>query len=400
MKPPNPRPQAVILQPIHLLPAKAGQPAAQIVKHRFVGEILCIQGQSALDVLYHGIEYDPPGSVDKAGNLHLGKLRLHIGGISRQIPHDHRNIPKGKSLLPHQPADLKPCLSHLVPGGGGLKQPDLLLLLLIGANPVAEQILLQIPQGRGMAEAVIFIDKFHPLAVLTGQPAAGRIFIWKKKYILPALHTAFFCQTAYIRHGLLAQIEELLLPVQYVRILPGPKGEHQNHFPAPAHQLCYHPVLHGGKAGKAVKHHHAPRQKFRFMQGARKHIQCLLRGDEISPDILRKAPVQGLQILQLLRQRPPVPGILYQLPHVLRADAVLHELRNRAFYLMDIALPVQEAPQCGQAVFQICRHLLKHKAFPRIVQYRNLSAAHLLQNAVPQAPEAEHIDIQNSAPVI
>ena len=67
---------------------------------------------------------------------------------------------------------------------------------------------------------------------------------------------------------------------------------------------------------------------------------------------------------------------------------------------MDIALSVKEASQCRQIILQTCRHLLQHQTLSRVVQHRNFFVPHLLQNAMAEASEAQHINIQNPASVI
>ena len=184
-----------------------------------------------------------------------------------------------------------------------------------------------------------------------------------------------------------------------MRIFPLPHGQRYDHLSAKAHQLGDHPGLDGREAGKAVEYHHASRQEPGPRHGPAHHVQSLLGGDEIALDVFQKAPVQLLQVSQLLHQGTSLFREGDQLPHILRADAVLHEFGDGALHLVDIALSVEEAPQGGQLLLQAGRHLLEHQALARVVQHGNLPAAHLLQDAVPQAPEAEHVYVQDAAPV-
>ncbi len=147
--------QAVVLQPVRLLPCQVRQTAAQVMEDRLVGEILPIQLQSAFDVFYHGVQGDLPGAVDVAGDVHLGKFRLYIRGVSRQVPQDDGNVPKGKPLLPDQAADFQAGLAHFLFRIRGLKESNLPPVLpFTGALAEAEQMLFQMPQGRGLPEAV------------------------------------------------------------------------------------------------------------------------------------------------------------------------------------------------------------------------------------------------------
>ena len=95
-------------------------------------------------------------------------------------------------------------------------------------------------------------------------------------------------------------------------------------------------------------------------------------------------------------QRPPLRRIVRQFPHILRGQAVLHELGDGAFYLMNITLAVQIAPQSGKAILQPRRHFLQHQTLTCVVQHGNILPAHLLQNAMGQTAEAEHINVHNT----
>ena len=178
--------QTVIFQPVYLFPIEVCQAAPQVMEHRFVGEILFVQFQGAFDVLNHGIQGDSPGAVDVTGNLHLGELCLHVGGVTRQVSQDDRYIPEGKSFLPDELTDFQAGLAHLLLGIGGLEQLDFLLLSFVGVDAVAEQVSLQVAQGPGAAKAVegIILDTGRLLGTFLSFRGMNR----QDEPVLSALH--------------------------------------------------------------------------------------------------------------------------------------------------------------------------------------------------------------------
>ena len=97
-------------------------------------------------------------------------------------------------------------------------------------------------------------------------------------------------------------MKQLLLPVQAIRVFLRPKGQRDNHLPAQSHQFPDHFCLNRRKSGKSVKYHHAPGQESGLVQRTPQHIQRLLGGNKVSPDIFHKSLIQSLQIPKLLDQ--------------------------------------------------------------------------------------------------
>ena len=145
---PKPCFNRIIFQNVRLLRFHVRQSAPQVMKYGVIGKILQIQLQRTLDILHHRVQENTPRPVDKARNIHLGKLRLDIGRIPFQIARDNRNIPVSKPFLPRQPSDEKSGLMYLVPRCRRLENADVPLLLPIAVNMIAEQIPLEMLQRR------------------------------------------------------------------------------------------------------------------------------------------------------------------------------------------------------------------------------------------------------------
>ena len=321
------------------------------MEHRLIGKVLPIKLQGALDKFHHGIQDNSSRSVNKTGNLHLCKFRLHIGGIALQVSCDHGKIPVGKPLLPDQTADLQPGLMHLIPGSGGLKDTDFRLLLLTGFHQVAEQITFQVTQSRSVLKAaaaashnvaspgklpappgqrlsVFFrLSRSHSTLPLflpgslqsRGTPClflqgSGTVRLSRQHKTIPgSRHPGLLRQPAQVRRRLFAQMEQPLLSVQLIGVFSLSADQRYNHFSADQHQLLNDPVLNRSKTGKTVEDHHAARKQTGFFQRAAQHIQRLLRGDEIPPYVFLKPFIQHFQVLQLLYQSASFFGVGNQL---------------------------------------------------------------------------------------
>ena len=70
------------------------------------------------------------------------------------------------------------------------------------------------------------------------------------------VHLCLRCQLFQIRHRLLAQMEQLLFTIHFIRILSHSNGHGNDGLCAHAHQFLDQPVLYGSKSRKAVKHHY------------------------------------------------------------------------------------------------------------------------------------------------
>lgn len=76
------------------------------------------------------------------------------------------------------------------------------------------------------------------------------------KEILSPLYLCLRCQLFQIRHRLLAQMEQLLFTIHFIRILSHSNGHGNDGLCAHAHQFLDQPVLYWSKSRKAVKHHY------------------------------------------------------------------------------------------------------------------------------------------------
>ncbi len=196
-------------------------------------------------------------------------------------------------------------------------------------------------------------------------------------------------------YRLLAQMEELLFPVQLIGILTRVHRHRHDHLLRLYHELLYDAVLYRRKTCKPVEHDHAVPHDTRSGQHIPEQVKRFLRRDVPLVDVVQKPLIQQMQILQLAGKRTSPGGIRTQFFNLLRAEAVLHKLGQCGFYLADIPGFSDITLHDTQIILNACRDTAQHQALTGVVEHGPVVAAHLLKDAVRQPAETEHVDIHD-----
>ncbi len=207
------------------------------MKHRLKRILLYHYQKRASDKLNKRIEHKLIGTVQKERYAKPRKLLLRQKAIPLQITRHHRNIPVTVVLIAHKLSDFQTHLPKLFPRIRRLKDSDTILFPRKFLMRIPKQLPLQVRKSR-----VIFMAEH----LFTGNC-----------FIRLAHHTRFLAKRIKIMNSLFAQMKQLLLTVQQVRIFARIHRNSHNHLPRLNHQLLNYLVLHRRKARKAVKHNHA-----------------------------------------------------------------------------------------------------------------------------------------------
>ena len=255
--------------------------------------------------------------------------------------------------------------------GGGEKK-DFLLFSVVDLFPVAEEILLQEPEGRRVRKSGLF-PRPHPYGILC---AAGEL---RERADHPVAH-----------------IKELMRLLSGKKRLPHIHCHRDSHFPAHGKKFPDNLILDRRKSGKSVQQENTSPDLFRKRDLFLQDVQYLLPCHIMAGKIFAKSIIKNSDVFQFHGQQDLILAALLHPVQLFPVHFILHELRDQGFHLIQVSRFFHLIFQIYQIFLMDLHKLLKDHVLSRFLQNAAHISSHFLKNAESKAFETEHVNIQDA----
>ena len=374
----DPRRKQIIFKAVALLAGKRSAFVFQITQYAVTVEITRDGVQCGLR---HADERVPSERRTAVGEIRdPGLLQVLLQGrdVAVLIAHRDCDLAPGTALLAGKAQDLRyrgAALRPRVPAG---KDRHVLRRLRKGLPGKTHQVPFQegqVARLRCRRRSILGIGR--PLDELTG-----------------LLRAAF---DALDRRG--AHAEELLATGMASALRLGLRQrKYKKALPAPADEFRDDPVLHRGKAGKAVKIKICPAGEVRAGKQAHEPRQGLLcrHGPAAEPRL--EGGIDRRQILQLRRKKRRDALAVRDLAETLGGDVVHVPFREEASQLRKKARPRDLLSVNGKVLLPVLRREGEQQALSVLAQKLRPVRGEFAENALRKMPEADDLDVQHGLP--